>query len=346
MENATANETSIDLICSYLEPNTTCPLPSDSEYRLIKRICAAASSQSYVLFTIALLFGLPGSILTSLTVFRMPLKPSTLYIRLLSGSDFAALAVASLTYYKTLDMQRATDWEEVSKWIGRGFQAFSHWLLVLICIERFVSVRFPLHKSKLYTMSTARWTCLAAMFLSSIPLALFSLHFSETVVHKKFRFYYIVVYLSIYAFVPMSLIVAFTSLTAAELKRTQGRRRALRAAGSNTNGASKMEADLTRMMFLSAIFFVLLILPFFLFHSFDRIDDYWLHLRFCPVHAAIEYIALFTGSSLCFLNHAINFYIYIFGAQGFRKQFLLLIHWKDKEKEKLHGRTTALSTVS
>ncbi|KAK3765517.1 hypothetical protein RRG08_054041 [Elysia crispata] len=342
MENATAKETKLDLICSYLEPNTTCPIPSSSEYHLIKRICAAAATQSYVLFTIALVFGLPGSLFTFLTVLRMPLKPSTLYIRLLAGSDFTSLAVASLTYYKTLDLQRMTDWQEVCKWVGRFFQAFSHWLLVLICLERFVSVRFPLHKAKLYTLSTARYTCLAALLLSSVPLILFSLHFSKTVVHSKFRFYYIVVYLSIYAFVPMSLIVSFTSLTAAELKKTQGRRRALLASAHSTSGASKMEADLTRMMFLSAIFFVVLTLPFFLFHSFDRIDDYWLHLRFCTVEAAVEYISLFTGASLCFLNHAVNFYIYIFGAQGFRKQFLLLMRCKDKVEEK----TAAISTVS
>ncbi|GFR78499.1 growth hormone secretagogue receptor type 1 [Elysia marginata] len=247
MEGDNSSKTVPDLICSYLEPNTTCPLPSDADMRIIKSICTAARTQGYVLFTVALVIGLPGSILALITMCRMPLKPSTLYLCLLSASDFVSLVFVSFTYYETLDIKRPSDWQELSKWIGRVFQAFSHWLLVLICVERFATVRFPLQKSTVYTVRTALYTCIAALLLSCVPLTLFCLGFYEIVTHQKFRFYYIIIYLSIYIFVPMSLIIVFTSLTAMELRKTQERRRNLTRSGHHT---SKMEAELTRMMFL------------------------------------------------------------------------------------------------
>ena len=330
-----------DLICSYLEPNTKCTLPSESGMRQIERICSAAAIQNRVLFTIALVLGLPGSILAFIIVSRLPLKPSTLYMRLLAATDFLSLVLVSMTFYKILDLQRTTEWEEISKWLGRLFQAFSHWLLVLICVERYVTVRFPLHKTTVYTMPRTWLTCLVAFLISSIPLVLFSLHFSKTVQDRIFRFWYIVIYLSIYTTFPMIAIVTFTSLTAAELRKSQRRRRTLMAS-AGTSKASKLEADLTRMMLLSAICFVILLFPFFIFHLFDRIDDYWLHLDICPVGAAVEYYVLFTVAAISFLNHAINFYLYVFVAGGFRKELFNFF----RGKTMTGGKSTNVSSIS
>ncbi|GFO21654.1 C5a anaphylatoxin chemotactic receptor 1-like [Plakobranchus ocellatus] len=318
-----------DIFCSYYNSNTTCQEPAEDDILLIERICSANKTVAYVLFSIALVFGLPGSILALITVSRLPLKPSTLYIGLLAISDFLSLIGASLTYYKLLTSDPIEEWEEFSKWLGRIFQAFSHWLLALICLERFVTVTYPLHRVKVYTLQNTLYTCIAASALCCIPFLMFCLHYLNVVTYSKFRFISIVIYLTIYIIVPTLLIIVFTALTALQLRRSQQRRRTI-LTSENSERASKMEADLTRMMFLTAIFFVILTLPMAIIHILDQAEYYLMHIELCPVKEAVSYFLFYSSASLSFSNHAINFYLYLLGARGFRKQFLLVFSKKVK----------------
>ena len=338
MEEGSLNET--DWFCFYFKPNPNCsPLRRSTLYR-IERICSASQAYSYGLFSAALVFGLPGSIFALILVGRLPLKPSTLYIRLLAASDFVALFSASLTYYKIVNNGDMTHSDDFLKWFGRIFQCFSHWLLVLICLERFVAIRYPLRKARLYTMQTTYLTCIAALFISSVHFILIALDKTKAIESDKYKFYVIMFFLSIYIFVPMLLIILFTTLATVEIRRSRGRRQTIVASGSSSL-ASKLEAEITRIMFLTALFFVLLTLPMLLYHLFDRIDSYWLHIELCPVDLAVTTLVFYICASLSYLNHAVNFYIYILGAPGFRQQFLILLCGKARE-----GTNTEATDVS
>ncbi|RUS83079.1 hypothetical protein EGW08_009165, partial [Elysia chlorotica] len=276
---------------------------------------------SYVAFSTALVLGLPGSILALIPLSRMPLKPSTLYIQLLAASDFASLLTASLVYYKIVGQKDMTDQDNLIKWFGRTFQCFSHWLLVLICLERYVAVRFPLQKARLYTMQNTSLTCLAVFSLSLVHFVLFAITFIESLKIWNLMFFIIIVFLSVYIFVPMLLITLFTTLTAVEMRRSRRRRQTI-VTTVGSSSASKLEAEITRIMFLTALFFVILTLPMLAYHLYDRIDYYWLHTETCPFYKAVDFFVFYASASLSYFNHAVNFFIYMFGAPGFRQQFL------------------------
>ncbi|GFS22582.1 thyrotropin-releasing hormone receptor [Elysia marginata] len=324
MEEDYANET--DLQCGYLKSSTGCSLPNNVDLRHIEKICTATLLQGYVLFSVALILGLPGSGLVLLTLARMPLRPSILYIRLLAVSDFVSLVFAGISYYNMLDADYVmTDSDHYSKWFGRIFQVLSHWLLVLICIERYVSVRFPFQKASLFTIRRSYQTCFIALSIGSVHFILFCVGDIERILKGDLRYFIVLFYLSVYIFLPMTLIVVFTALTASELKRNRGRRNSMMAP-EHRSLATKLEADITRMMFLTAIFFIIFTLPMFLFHLYDRIDTYWIHNEYCPLGAAILYHVFYVCASVSFLNHAANFYIYLFGSPGFRRRFALSFH--------------------
>ncbi|GFO21651.1 thyrotropin-releasing hormone receptor [Plakobranchus ocellatus] len=336
---ANYTDTSGDIFCSYYDSNTTCQEPTEGDILQVERICSANITAAYVLFSIALVFGLPGSILALITVLRLSLKPSTLYIGLLAVSDFLSLVGASLTYYTlytyyTLikNSDPLVEWEEFSKWFGRIFQAFSHWLLVLICLERFVTVTYPLHKVKVYTLHNTVYTCIAASALCCIPFLMFCLRYLKVVTYSKFRFISIVIYLTIYIIVPTLLIILFTALTALQLRRSQQRRRTV-LTPVDMERSTKMEADLTRMMFLTAIFFVIFTLPMAIFHIINQANFYLIRRKLCPVEYAISKLIFYSTANLSFFNHAANFYLYLISARGFRKRFLLVFSKKKKFQE-------------
>ena len=211
MEGANSSD-----LCIRVNPNLSCPPLSGEEARSVESMCVAVAVQAYILFSAALVLGLPGSVFTLLTISRLPRKPSTLYIGFLAASDFASLVFASLTFYDLSQPGSANlnHTEQFVKWFGRIFQTFSHWLLVLICTERFVSVRYPLQKARLYTMRNTLFTCLAALALSCAFFILFCIEFYGVCKLREFRFFYIMFYLATYIVLPMVLIVIITSLTA------------------------------------------------------------------------------------------------------------------------------------
>ncbi|RUS85926.1 hypothetical protein EGW08_006329, partial [Elysia chlorotica] len=307
-------------LCFKLQSSSTCSPPTVSDLQRFQAMCSASKTQSYVVFSAALVLGLPGSILALILLGRMPTKPSTLYLRLLAVSDFVALVSLSVTYYEITGYHHVTNLDNLLKWFSRIFQSFSHWLLVLMCVERFVAVRYPLHKARLYTIRITYVTCFAVFLVSSIHFLLFPMTFViKSLANGNYFFYVTLMYFSIYIFLPMILIVLFTNLTALEIRRSRRRRQSLVMTVSNSL-AFKMEAEITRIMFLAVLSFVLFLLPKLLLYIFYIVDLYLLHIEKCPEYMAAFTVSYNTFTSLSYLNHAVNFYIYMLGAPGYRRQ--------------------------
>ena len=154
--------------CAYYFSDKSCPSPTVDEMSQIDIICWVLEIQIDTIFCVALALGLPGSVLVVVTVTSMATSPSTVYMVLLSLSDFIAL-FSGLQIFKLPNMGTFTLDDMIPMWFCRVFQAFSHWSLALICLERFVTVQFPLHKSRLYTMKATKASASAAFLISIVP---------------------------------------------------------------------------------------------------------------------------------------------------------------------------------
>ncbi|GFN74387.1 growth hormone secretagogue receptor type 1-like [Plakobranchus ocellatus] len=298
-----------------------CPPANNDQRNQIRMLCKATRIQNYVIFSIALALGLPGSVFALITVATMPASPTIVYMGMLAASDFLALTLASVTMYR--NSWTYEKWFVF--WCGRIFQAFSHWMLALICLERYVSVRFPLQKSRVYGMKLT-WMSTAAVFLvSSIPFAMMC--FIEFDIYDIGYLTNTLVYNIIYIFIPLIFVVLFTILTALKL-RSGLRRRQTMMAPSSRSRSSKMESELTRMMFVTAIFLFLLTLPLSFIYILACFFVHVSEFKLCLLKQALFNMIFVTIFSISFINHSINFYVYYFFAKGFRKQFLRIFSCK------------------
>ena len=302
-----------------------CPPLTAEEFRRMNAVLEAARMQVNIIFSIALVFGLPGSVLALVTLSSMAVSPTTRYIRFLAISDFAALLLASWTAYRVTKDQDFTQLGLISLYITRTFQAFSHWNLVLICVERFVSVRYPFQKSRLYTRRATSLSVGAAFTLSLVTFP------GSYLTGAYFNFIYTdleatVTILLIYIVIPGGLIIIFTMLTACHLRRNVRHRETIGSQSEqNSRRSVTMETQLTRLMFVTVVCFAVFTFPWAFMNIFDRLSRIGAYTLFCPLAYTIFKNIFLTLWAFSFFNHAINFYVYCACAKGFRNQFLRVI---------------------
>ena len=304
-----------------------CPPLTAEELRRMKAVNETIHIQVKIIFSIALIFGLPGSVLALVTLSSMVVGPTTRYMSFLAISDFTALLIASLSAYKVTTDHFFTQLDYISFYVPRIFQAFSHWNLALICVERFVSIRYPFQKSRLYTRRATFLSVGAAFTVSLVPFR------GSYLSHVYFNFIYIdletavtVLYKLIYIIIPGGLIIICTILTARHLRRNVRHRETIGSQSEqNSRRSVTMETQLTRLMFVTVVCFAVFTFPWAFIHIFDRL--LWIRALnlFCPLAYAIFSNIFYTLWAFSFFNHAINFYVYCACAKGFRNQFLRVI---------------------
>ena len=304
-----------------------CPPISEEKLRLIEALEEATEIQVDTIFSIALIFGLPGSVLALVIVSSMAACPTTWYMSSLSMSDLATLFLASLTSYKVTTDSSLTLFDKNSIYVCRIFQAFSHWNLALICVERFVSVRYPFQKSRLYTRRAMFLSVGAAFIVSSVPFPvsyLSGLYYDFK--YTDLELAQTILYKLIYIIIPGGLIMIFTILTACHLRRNVRHRETIASQSEqNSRRSVTMEAQLTRMMFVTVVCFVVFTFPWAFIHIFDRVKVYVTDIPFCTLDAIIYKNVFYTLWAVSFLNHAANFYVYCACAKGFRDRFVRVI---------------------
>ncbi|KAK3749123.1 hypothetical protein RRG08_057107 [Elysia crispata] len=301
-----------------------CPQPSEEEIRLIRALFTATKIQVYTIFSIALFFGLPGSVFALVTLSTIAVSPTKRYISFLAISDFAALILASSTIYRfAVDADSLTSFDMISISGSGLFQIFSHWILVLICEERFVSVRYPFQKSRLYTRRATFLSVGVAFIVSLVPFPLTYLCFFydksksiELMVANSFLSSLICI------IIPGVLIIIFTTLTACHVRH---KKNMAPLSEQNSQRSVTMETQLTRMMFVTVICFAVFTFPVaFILLVFGAILKEG-SIFFCHLGTIISLDICLTFAAIIFLNNASNFYVYFACAKGFRKQFALVI---------------------
>ncbi|XP_013085026.2 probable G-protein coupled receptor B0563.6 [Biomphalaria glabrata] len=199
------------------------------------------------------------------------------------------------------------------------FGSTTNWTLVLICIERFISIFFPFHHRSF--VSTRRVhvtmaTVLCIFVVYSVVLNFMTIAYSDSpkqcvlmnVSSSKFN-----TIINCVAFAgPSLLITTFTLLVIFKLKfskRNFGREQ-------KSNSRQQLESSLSRLMLSSAILFMILTLPGTLYYCLispaldSRKDD--------PV---ID-IVLFLLSDV---SNILNFVVYLIFVKAFRSKFLQII---------------------
>ncbi|GFS17280.1 FMRFamide receptor [Elysia marginata] len=313
--------------CHVLYSNASCPVPSNEEARHIEALCAANAIVVDAIFSIALAFGLPGSVLTLITVSSLKSTPGTRYIACLAASDFISLTLASLAMYKIAAVDNLTENEEVIMNISYSFHFFSNWSLALICLERFVSVRFPMYKSQYYSNRATVLSVCIALGISFVPYCLefvFKADRYLSASHKHVIF--LITSVLVDSILPGIFILIFSVRTALELKEKANHRKSLvsQCSNKNTSQAVMLETRLTKMMFLTVGCFVVLIFPASIRQTYNIVyfvmDD-----TYCTLETTRYMFSTRTLFALTYLNNAVNFYVYMAFAQGFRKQCVRVI---------------------
>ncbi|GFR65009.1 G-protein coupled receptor [Elysia marginata] len=319
----------VNTFCSrgYFADVDSCPTPSRQELRNIRGLCSAVVVQNNIILYVALALGVPGSVFTLITVSSLKYSPAMVYLGSLAASDLLALFVSSLAYHRTVAKAYLTDREVLTMYIARIFQALSHWILALICLERFITVRFPMHKSRFYRRRTVFLSLLIALILSIIPFPVTYVsrfHYYNTIGTLESAQTYL--YQAAYLFVPGLSILILTVLTGLQLKAMKKRRRSMISANSaSPSHSAAMETKLIQIMWLTVACFFVLACPFGCMQCFDRIRLRTLKLIFCPIRGMIYDSVLYTFYAVSLLNHAVNFYIYCACGKGFRKQFIHIV---------------------
>ncbi|GFS23526.1 FMRFamide receptor-like [Elysia marginata] len=310
--------------CGYTFSDKTCPPPTPEEMRQIDAVCYALEVQIDTIASVALIFGLPGSVFALITVCNMAVNPTTLYMGCLAVSDFISL-IFGIQVYRFPDDGSLTYTEIAAIWFGRIFQTFSHWTLALICLERFVSVRFPTQKRNLYSLRNTGLSVGVIFIVSVTPFIANCAYYMNHDYEEDLNLALTIIQNLFYITAPGALIVVLSSLTAIQLKRAAKRRETMTSSSSVSDRSSRMEADLTRIMLLTSVCFVVFTLPWGAINTFDRVRN-----LFCPWTEAVYSFFFYGFVSITFLNHAVNFFVYYACARGFRNQFWLVICRKSK----------------
>ena len=311
--------------CGYYFSDKSCPWPTVEEMQQIDAWCESLEIQMDTIYCISLAFGLPGSILVVVTVSSMSVNPSTLYMKVLAVSDFLALLLGA-QIFKMPNEGTFTIEDMRPMWLCRVFQAFSHWILALTCLERFICVQYPMQKSRIYTMRNAKLTVGAAFVVSAVPFVWSCIHYSVHVYRGNMVFHLNVVHNLIYSLVPGIFIVIFSTLTFLQLRNGAKLRRSM--SSRNPGGKfSRLDAVLTRLMFAITICFIVINSPWGVIHVYDNV-----RILFCPLIEAIFSFFYYGCLSFTFVNHTINFYVYCTFAKDFRNRFWRVIRCRQKSR--------------
>ena len=155
---------------------------------------------------------------------------------------------------------------------------YANWVLVLVCFERFLAVRWPLKKAVFFTKSRA-WIVAAVLFviIFIIHSQLFAFYISDPTGRRcgygdSFAAYFNVWFWFssiLYSIAPFILLVVFTAFIIKGLRKYREARRSILGGDRQHNGkgdskrgdTANMERAISVMMTVASLVFLVLTLP-------------------------------------------------------------------------------------
>ncbi|GFR77740.1 thyrotropin-releasing hormone receptor [Elysia marginata] len=344
--------------CSFLTINlTSCtPIQSAGEINTITVLCQATSIVWDVGFWFAVVVGLIGNGLAIFTIASLPKSTCTFYVGLLAVSDLSALCIRGAIDV-LIEHSIITHRQFYSNFVAMVFDycaSYSNWLLVLIGLERLLTMRFPLQKRSILTLRRAQVSALvlALVLLLAYGLAFSTLDYEDAEVFGVRNM--------LYAVLPLALNSVIIILISCQLRRAQRTRERILTSHSRPRSVlitsttpdtaasrrsistapgtpsappsstvtspnrhpttlqniAHLENSITVMMLVAAVCFFLLTMPnCVLLYSYEYVVKMLMN---APVYRARWLLLSRVTELLTFLNLSVNFVLYFLSAKKFR----------------------------
>ncbi|KAK7111091.1 hypothetical protein V1264_014865 [Littorina saxatilis] len=306
--------------------------------------------------------GLPGNIaaLLAMAVVVRPPSANTFLLALLAVSDTLALLLKLVMNQLSFSLDRLSDHYCRCVTLTNVCSSYANWMLVLVAVERLVAVLLPFSRARFFTMHRlcALSVALAAAILAvhlpliigGVPEGRFGCGTTQAVsgyVDQVWSWLNV----TLYAFLPASLLLVITIFLVVALRRADRRRQQLQGTATcyvtsrASRQARRTERTFTVMTLAAALLFVLMVLPqclyFVLFHYTTALQ----HLRHLPADRLTQQVTTLMADS----THALNFYVYVFSAKRFRRQCVLCLRavtWGARTSHAFHMHSHSSSPAS
>ncbi|PVD29892.1 hypothetical protein C0Q70_09149 [Pomacea canaliculata] len=278
--------------------------------------------------------GVPGNVACILVTTSMTLTTATLYMSLLAVADLLALVLKLIFHQIYLyDVPLNTFGCKADVFVSL-VSCYANWTLVLVCCERFLSIRFPLKKKIYFTKKRA---IVIAVLLGMILCLCYIYEFIQ-VDHREKNdcnfpkssldfvttyFYWIIAF--IYLFLPFILLLIFPCLIIVSLRRQRKAREAIVRTTPDTSGETtqtRVEVAISVMVVWDAIVVFVTYAPICILHLIELFDI----VKYdTPDTRFTVWMSLLIAITLSEANYAVDFVIYFAASKKFRSRFKKLI---------------------
>lgn len=296
-------------------------------------------------YPVIIILGTIGNILTLLVMVREKMRQRTtcFYMAMIAVFDTLVLYFSCLRQWLTLlhgndALSLSSTACKVFNFLSYTFFDVSVWLLVLMTIERFLVVRFPLHAPKISSIARAR----VAVIALTVFMALVNVHFIWTVhLDEQDRCVYIQEFehfhdnvwpwidATVYSFLPFVLLLTFNILIivihrhSVILRRTTLNISKPRTRERISNQGTQLR--LSAMLLLVSFTFLLLSAPNVLLiclrHKYFDFSVQVNDFRDIAIYRLVSVTTMFC----LYLNHAVNFFLYCITGQMFRRELFRIV---------------------
>ncbi|GFN94690.1 thyrotropin-releasing hormone receptor [Plakobranchus ocellatus] len=277
-------------------------------------------------------FGFPGNIVSFLTIVHMkPFTSPTIYVAALALVDNSCLLVKVIFFLLTkYDAPLGNTGCRTLGFLGSFTAQLANWLLVAMTLERCLAICLPLRVGTICTrklhIAGITLTCIILVAINAQALVTNvmvtgtkrGIECSPDPEYADFLAVWFWVDAVFYAILPAALLIVMNSLIILGIRRSAQIQKELTSKANQTAETMKQQKQITIMLVIVCIVFVVLITPHALFYAVQR---HWKYRPYSEEHARY----LFTNQLIFVLSdstHAVNFYLYFFSAKRFRKRCL------------------------
>ncbi|KAI8796549.1 G-protein coupled receptor isoform X2 [Biomphalaria glabrata] len=294
---------------------------------------------TYYLYVIAA-FGVPGNVASIFTIITLPtVSSSKVHVAILAVTDTMAI-VLKLLYqeFSARGLYVSLPFHTIIFFLMEFFTTYANWVVVAMTAERFLAVCFPLRVGRMYTRRKAI-VVLAGLALITASINIFHFWAWEELCEDGFWYYklkdeYIDVVHGAFYYItgthsillPCALIFTGNALIILSIRQARAVQRHLTNSVEQGGRKAKDQRQITVMLVVVSIVFLLLNTPNAFLYFFKK---YWEYELWSYSHAEYFFTARFIHLLLD-ANHAVNFYLYFLSMSSFRRRFLDSIRCRGK----------------
>ncbi|KAH3840969.1 hypothetical protein DPMN_114427 [Dreissena polymorpha] len=289
-----------------------------------------------------MLMGLLGNILTMLVMVSKEF--AKMQIRFV----LVALAISDLTFIVTHVFNKSF----MVKLTGRDIRALSvegckmfylvyrtmkmtsSWLVVMVCMERFISVVLPFKRNALITNRTVIIAIIVNYVFNSLYNGLWTVSTTvennickqnfpspeNTNLHKALK----QIGTILFSIIPLAIMIVLTPVIVYRLYQQQAKKRNMRAGGTFTNDSGDIETfRVSAMLVAVVVAYVVFIMPVTVVHFAMNSSQ---HISIHEADTLGYFVIIEVVQLLELLNYSTNFIMYVLGSRKFRQSFFKLLH--------------------